>query len=204
MRDLSRRGRSGYRGKSGRYGRNAGGRRRRRLVRHPDPQPRFGAGGMDRPSGEAIPPDAQAGANPVPDDKRPIDRGNREPDGDFSRNGAHAHPRPLCQVERRDARRAVREGAPLLPLTHHRRYRAAAMGSDGKQPLVPLAGLEPALLAELDFESSASTNFTTGAPERSLPYGEAPGLAQLFLELSRPRDRTSVAVGKGESVHEEL
>src|SRR3546814_16998349 len=80
-----------------------------------------------------------------------------------------SHPRPLCQVERRVARRAVREGAPLLPLTHHRRYRAAAMGSDGKQPLVPLAGLEPALLAELDFESSASTNFTTGAPERSLP-----------------------------------
>src|SRR3546814_5654134 len=76
------------------------------------------------------------------------------------RNGAHAKPRPLCQVVRRVARRAVREGALLLPLTHHSRYRAAAMGSDGKQPLVPLAGLEPALLAELDFESSASTNFT--------------------------------------------
>jgi hypothetical protein len=29
--------------------------------------------------------------------------------------------------------------------------------------LVPLAGIEPALLAELDFESSASTNSTTGA-----------------------------------------
>ena len=29
--------------------------------------------------------------------------------------------------------------------------------------MVPLAGLEPALLTELDFESSASTNFTTGA-----------------------------------------
>src|SRR3546814_19219697 len=82
------------------------------------------------------------------------------------RNGAHAKPRPLCQVERRVARRAVREGAPLLPLTHHRRYRAAAMRSDGKQPLVPLAGLEPALLAELDFESSAPTNFTPGAPAR--------------------------------------
>ena len=35
--------------------------------------------------------------------------------------------------------------------------------------LVPLAGLEPALLAELDFESSASTNFTTGARGRSVP-----------------------------------
>ncbi len=30
-------------------------------------------------------------------------------------------------------------------------------------PLVPLAGIEPALLAELDFESSASTNSATGA-----------------------------------------
>ncbi len=29
--------------------------------------------------------------------------------------------------------------------------------------MVPLAGLEPARLAALDFESSASTNFTTGA-----------------------------------------
>jgi hypothetical protein len=29
--------------------------------------------------------------------------------------------------------------------------------------MVPLAGLEPAFLSELDFESSASTNFTTGA-----------------------------------------
>ena len=29
--------------------------------------------------------------------------------------------------------------------------------------VVPLAGVEPALLAELDFESSASTNSTTGA-----------------------------------------
>jgi hypothetical protein len=31
------------------------------------------------------------------------------------------------------------------------------------RPLVPLAGIEPALLAELDFESSASTNSATGA-----------------------------------------
>ena len=29
--------------------------------------------------------------------------------------------------------------------------------------MVPLAGIEPALLAELDFESSASTNSATGA-----------------------------------------
>jgi hypothetical protein len=33
----------------------------------------------------------------------------------------------------------------------------------GGRLLVPLAGIEPALLAELDFESSASTNSATGA-----------------------------------------
>jgi hypothetical protein len=32
--------------------------------------------------------------------------------------------------------------------------------------VVPLAGIEPALLAELDFESSASTNSATGARRR--------------------------------------
>jgi hypothetical protein len=31
------------------------------------------------------------------------------------------------------------------------------------ETMVPLAGIEPALLAELDFESSASTNSATGA-----------------------------------------
>jgi site-specific DNA recombinase len=33
----------------------------------------------------------------------------------------------------------------------------------GERWLVPLAGIEPALLAELDFESSASTSSATGA-----------------------------------------
>jgi hypothetical protein len=32
--------------------------------------------------------------------------------------------------------------------------------------VVPLAGIEPALLAELDFESSASTSSATGATPR--------------------------------------
>ena len=35
------------------------------------------------------------------------------------------------------------------------------MRADGR--MVPLAGIEPALLAELDFESSASTSSATGA-----------------------------------------
>jgi site-specific DNA recombinase len=35
--------------------------------------------------------------------------------------------------------------------------------------MVPLAGIEPALLAELDFESSASTNSATGARTCDVP-----------------------------------
>ena len=45
--------------------------------------------------------------------------------------------------------------------------RSAAAGwneCDHLRLVVPLAGIEPALLAELDFESSASTNSATGAP----------------------------------------
>src|ERR1700740_1298700 len=41
------------------------------------------------------------------------------------------------------------------------------MRADGR--MVPLAGIEPALLAELDFESSASTNSATGALGQPLP-----------------------------------
>ncbi len=36
---------------------------------------------------------------------------------------------------------------------------------------MPLAGIEPALLAELDFESSASTNSAIGASDRAGPDG---------------------------------
>ena len=52
------------------------------------------------------------------------------------------------------------------------------MRADGV--LVPLAGIEPALLAELDFESSASTSSATGAfrliPAEKRPNREADGL----------------------------
>ena len=41
------------------------------------------------------------------------------------------------------------------------------------EPLVPLAGIEPALLAELDFESSASTNSATGAIAAAAGGGDA-------------------------------
>jgi hypothetical protein len=41
--------------------------------------------------------------------------------------------------------------------------------------MVPLAGIEPALLAELDFESSASTNSATGASGRQPEAGSRSG-----------------------------
>ena len=50
------------------------------------------------------------------------------------------------------------------------RRAAASENNYRNKILVPLAGIEPALLAELDFESSASTSSATGAfgrgPER--------------------------------------
>ncbi len=54
--------------------------------------------------------------------------------------------------------------------------------------MVPLAGLEPALRKELDFESSASTNFTTGAREEQRlddPFQGRKILAQLNPQTRR-------------------
>ena len=47
--------------------------------------------------------------------------------------------------------------------------------------LVALVGLEPTLLAELDFESSASTNSATGPLQSQNRYTKQPALLQLFL-----------------------
>jgi hypothetical protein len=47
--------------------------------------------------------------------------------------------------------------------------RGRATRSPQGRSVVPLAGIEPALLAELDFESSASTNSATGAFGRPPP-----------------------------------
>src|ERR1044072_8967323 len=44
--------------------------------------------------------------------------------------------------------------------------------------MVPLAGIEPALLAELDFESSASTNSATGARKCDLTCGIKAGQSE--------------------------
>jgi hypothetical protein len=41
-----------------------------------------------------------------------------------------------------------------------------------EKAVVPLAGIEPALLAELDFESSASTNSATGALAGGRDYSD--------------------------------
>jgi hypothetical protein len=64
----------------------------------------------------------------------------------------------------------LREAGAAFPLTTGiggygpRLYAALHPGLQrSEQCLVPLAGIEPALLAELDFESSASTNSATGA-----------------------------------------
>ena len=46
-----------------------------------------------------------------------------------------------------------------------------ARGAARRCDLVPLAGLEPARISPLDFESSASTNFTTGAFPGRLAQG---------------------------------
>src|SRR5665647_695698 len=56
--------------------------------------------------------------------------------------------------------------------------------------LVPLAGIEPALLAELDFESSASTNSATGA-YRARPEG---------TEVAKPAEYS----GRGGRVNPQL
>lgn len=45
--------------------------------------------------------------------------------------------------------------------------------------MVPLAGIEPALLAELDFESSASTNSATGALSGAADYSDRQGPVNL-------------------------
>jgi hypothetical protein len=57
---------------------------------------------------------------------------------------------------RTTAQAKTRLMAVFIDENERRRTRADAR-------LVPLAGIEPALLAELDFESSASTNSATGA-----------------------------------------
>src|SRR5438132_14108618 len=60
----------------------------------------------------------------------------------------------------RFGRTAVKPKMRLVPavIEESERWR---MRADGR--MVPLAGIEPALLAELDFESSASTSSATGA-----------------------------------------
>src|SRR6266436_1439655 len=59
--------------------------------------------------------------------------------------------------------------------------------------LVPLAGIEPALLAELDFESSASTSSATGA-FGGLPWGPASRSGRNIAGAGRGSTRAEVIV----------
>ena len=61
--------------------------------------------------------------------------------------------------------------------------------------LVPLAGIEPALLAELDFESSASTNSATGAFGRPGREASVAKRAEYSGRLCPVNPRTAVRSG---------
>jgi hypothetical protein len=77
-----------------------------------------------------------------------------------------AHPGYIYQHHCRGAHRVARMRSHVIPVARPAvscRYRCSIADAFG---MVPLAGIEPALLAELDFESSASTNSATGASGR--------------------------------------
>lgn len=78
--------------------------------------------------------------------------------------------------------------AEKLPYARGEGYRTAQISTPFKllggtevlkNGMVPLAGIEPALLAELDFESSASTNSATGAPFGPADYSDRQGPVNL-------------------------
>src|SRR6202000_740673 len=72
-----------------------------------------------------------------------------------------AHPGYIYQHHCRGAHRVARMWSHVIPGRAPAvscRYRCSIADAFG---MVPLAGIEPALLAELDFESSASTNSAT-------------------------------------------
>lgn len=78
-------------------------------------------------------------------------------------------PMILGNISRRDIADEIR--------ARHANPRNGVAGGIAQRKMVPLAGIEPALLAELDFESSASTNSATGAPtcrRRSYDHGACP------------------------------
>ena len=94
-----------------------------------------------------------------------------------------ANPCRLWHSPHIEDRRAVLKlvFAEKLPYARGEGYRTAQIampfkmlgGTDvHKKGMVPLAGIEPALLAELDFESSASTNSATGALCRRADYSD--------------------------------
>ena len=81
------------------------------------------------------------------------------------RSSRMCRPSSPCWLRRASLAASLRESMGL----------AAPSVAAKRRSLVPLAGIEPALLAELDFESSASTSSATGAFGRPWP-DEAGGI----------------------------
>jgi len=61
--------------------------------------------------------------------------------------------------------------------------------------MVPLAGIEPARLAALDFESSASTNSTTGASRK-----DGRSIKACFIDHKIPEIKDILRTEKYESI----
>ena len=84
-------------------------------------------------------------------------------------SGARHSPCPLIQrvgcaeQDSREKCAARSRSRGCLKFESRSVLRGCATRSPKGRSVVPLAGIEPALLAELDFESSASTNSATGA-----------------------------------------
>ena len=93
------------------------------------------------------------------------------------------------ELSPQDCCRMLKAASPFVVRLHYRSSdrkirmaeaatAACARRSPRGRSVVPLAGIEPALLAELDFESSASTSSATGAFGRGPEgrCGEAGGI----------------------------
>src|SRR5262245_15249089 len=109
-------------------------------------------------------------------------------------------------ANRRIAAQANMRLTPVV-IDENERWR---MRADGR--LVPLAGIEPALLAELDFESSASTSSATGAFRPPAQGGRWPKPAEYSgrsvpvnprgCDIAAPRQEKSRALPRHR--HEEM
>ena len=113
--------------------------------------------------------------------------------------------RPVCRREMMSSGSAKRLRRTRFALAAPR---GCATRSPQGRSVVPLAGIEPALLAELDFESSASTSSATGAFGGGIEAGARVPLAKPAdysqqsgrvnphgCDCTPPRQRSRRAVG---------